>query len=233
MYLFSFLVKTCKDPPQSVHHVQPKSKEGHIVSRGGRPTTTRSNLCEDLSNVFDVDLNTTNHEVTEHESYLAGIVDTSLIPSKESELPFDLEAPMPCNTQFHLDLLNILSQHHTDLKVHDEIILVIKRHSNDQSLTFSSHNLKTRSSLLKDLEWNMDTSKLKPKDVDVNLTFGRQATISVFDLETMIMSLLTDPTPIQPKNIAHGYDLFTGKYKGNNTDDRYGEIHTGDAWEPA
>ncbi len=26
-------------------------------------------LCEDDSYVFDVDLNTTNHEVTEHESY--------------------------------------------------------------------------------------------------------------------------------------------------------------------
>jgi hypothetical protein len=93
--------------------------------------------------------------------------------------------------------------------------------------------LKTRSSLLKDLTRNMDTSKLKPQDVDVILTFGGQATISVFDLETMIMSLLTDPTPMQPKNIAHGYDLFTGKCESNNTDDHYGEIHTGDAWEPA
>ncbi len=213
--------------------MQPKSKEGLIVSRGGRPTTSRSILCEDLSDVFDVDLNTTNHEVTEHESYQAGIVDTSLISSKESELSFNLEAPMPCNTQFQLDLLNILSQHCTDLKVHDEIISVIKRHSNDQSLTFSSHNLKTRSSLLKDLKQNMDTAKLKPQDVDINLTFGSQATIPVFDLETMTMSLLTDATLMQPKSIAHGYDLFTGKCEGNNTDDRYGEIHTGDAWEPA
>jgi hypothetical protein len=79
----------------------------------------------------------------------------------------------------------------------------------------------------------MDRSKLKPHDVDVNLTFGGQATISVFDLETMIMSLLTDPTLMQPKNIAHGYDLFTGKCEANNTDDQYGKIHTGDAWEPA
>jgi hypothetical protein len=196
--------------------VQPNSKEGLIVCRGARPTTSRSILCEDLSNVFDVDLNTTNHEVTEHESYQAGIVDTSLIPSKESELPFDLDAPMSCNTQFQLDLLNILSLHRTDLKVHDEIISVIKRHSNDQSLALSSHNLKTRSSLLKDLKWNMDTSKLKPQDVDVNLMFGRQATISVFDLETMIMSLLNDATLMQPKNIAHSYDLFTGKCEGNN-----------------
>ncbi len=92
---FLFLVRKCKDPPQSVHHVQSESKEGLIVSLGARPTTSRSILCEDPSNVIDVDLNTTNQEVTDHESYQAGIVDTSLIPSKESELPFDLEASMP------------------------------------------------------------------------------------------------------------------------------------------
>ncbi len=117
-----FLVKKRKDPPQSVHHVQSKSNEGLIVRRGATSTTSRRILCEDGSNVFDVDLNITNHEVTEHESYQAGIVYTSLIPSKESELLFDLEAPMPCNTQFQLHLLNILSQCCTDLKVHDEII---------------------------------------------------------------------------------------------------------------
>ncbi len=121
---------------------------------------------------------------------------------------------MPRNTQFQLDLFNVLSQHCTGLKVHDEIISVIKRYNNEQSLTFSSHNLKTRSSLLKDLERNMDTSKLKPQDVDVNLTFGRQATIYVFGLETMIISLLTDPTLMQPKNIAHVNDLFTASVKG-------------------
>ncbi len=98
--------------------MQPKSKEGLIACRGARPTTSRSILCEDPSNGIDVDLNTTNHEGTDHESYQASTVDTSLIPSKESELLFDLEVPMPQNTQFQLDLLNILSQHHTDLKVY-------------------------------------------------------------------------------------------------------------------
>ncbi len=90
-----FLVRKQKDSPQSVHHVQPKSKEGLIVCRGARPTTSRSTLCEDPSNGIDVDLNTTNHEVADHESYQASIVDTFLIPSKESELPFNLEASMP------------------------------------------------------------------------------------------------------------------------------------------
>jgi hypothetical protein len=78
----------------------------------------------------------------------------------------------------------------------------------------------------------METSKLRPKDVVVDLTFGGQATVTIFDLETMIMSLLTDPTLMQPKNIAPGYDIFTGRRFGRQ-DGRYGEIHTADTWEPA
>jgi hypothetical protein len=110
-----------------------------------------------------------------------------------------MEAPIPQISRFQLDLLNILSNHCTDLKVHDEIISLIKRHSNDQCLTFSSNNLKSRSSFLKDLEQNMDTAKLKPRDIDINLTFGGQATISVFDLEAMIMSLIIASILMQPK----------------------------------
>ena len=72
---------------------------------------------------------------------------------------------------------------------------------------------------------------MKPKDVVVNLTFGGQATISIFDLEIMILSLLNDSSLMQPKNLAQGYDVFTGKSIGRQ--DCYGEIHTGDAWEPA
>ncbi len=78
----------------------------------------------------------------------------------------------------------------------------------------------------------METAKLGPKDIVVDLTFGGKATVSIFDLQTMIMSLLTDPTLMHPKNIAPGYDIFTGKSVGCQ-DGHYGKIHTGDAWEPA
>jgi hypothetical protein len=57
----------------------------------------------------------------------------------------------------------------------------------------------------------MDTAKLSPEDVVVDETFCRQMTVSMFDLETMIMSLLTDSTIMQPKNIAPGSDVFTEK----------------------
>ncbi len=52
------------------------------------------------------------------------------------------------------------------------------------------------------------------------LALGGNAITAVFDLEAL-----------HPDNIADQYDIFTGKATGPNL--HYGEIHTGDAWEPA
>jgi hypothetical protein len=75
--------------------------------------------------------NFTTNAVTTPESYQICIVDKFLILLKESELLFDLEGPIPQNCQFQVDLLTILSQHCTNLKLHDEIISVIKSHYNE------------------------------------------------------------------------------------------------------
>jgi hypothetical protein len=77
----------------------------------------------------------------------------------------------------------------------------------------------------------METTKLRPKDIVVDLTFRGKATVSMFNLETIIMFLLADPTLMHPKNIDPGYDIFTGKSVGCQ-DGCYGKIHMGDAWEP-
>ncbi len=45
------------------------------------------------------------------------------------------------------------------------------------------------------------------------------------------MSLLLDKSIMHPDNIAQGYDLVASEPIGPN--EKYGEIHTGDAWEPA
>ena len=80
----------------------PKLKEGLIVRNRARRTNSRSIQFEYPSNGIDVDFDTTNHKDTDHESaYHAGIVDTSLIPSKEFGLPFNLEAPMPQTLNFN------------------------------------------------------------------------------------------------------------------------------------
>ena len=50
----------------------------------------------------------------------------------------------------------------------------------------------------------------------------------------MILSLLTDDHLMKDDNIAERYELFTGKTDNNHPHNQnYGEIRTGDAWEPA
>jgi hypothetical protein len=84
---------------------------------------------------------------------------------------------------------------------------------------------------MKKLEKSLEVSKLKHNDVEVKLSSGGVASVAVFDLKAMIMSLLTDERLMTEENSADGLNIFTGKLEGVIND--FGEIHTGDAWEPA
>jgi hypothetical protein len=84
---------------------------------------------------------------------------------------------------------------------------------------------------MKKLEKSLEVSALKHDDVEVKLSSGGVASVSVFDLEAMITSLLTNKRLMTEENFADGLNIFTGKPEGVIND--FGEIHTGDAWEPA
>ena len=63
---------------------------------------------------------------------------------------------------------------------------------------------------------------------------GRKATVFVFNVEVMIVSLLSDESLMHDNNLAEGYDIFTGRVDSKNPiNAKYGEVHTGDAWRPA
>jgi hypothetical protein len=49
----------------------------------------------------------------------------------------------------------------------------------------------------------------------------------------MFNSLLTDPSVMNEKNFAEGHNVLTGKVDIHPANNKYGEIHTGDAWLPA
>jgi hypothetical protein len=87
---------------------------------------------------------------------------------------------------------------------------VIKQHSSDHKLHFSSDTLQNRIPFLKKMERNLHISQLKPKVILVNLNGGGKANVAVFNLKAMILSLLLDDNLMRPKNIAEGYDIFTG-----------------------
>jgi hypothetical protein len=63
---------------------------------------TPDTMNPDVDDLFSDLLNTTNsNAVTDQQSYQVPVVDTSLVPTKESELPFNLEGPSPQIVNFN------------------------------------------------------------------------------------------------------------------------------------
>ncbi len=53
-------------------------------------------------------------------------------------------------------------------------------------------------------------------------------------MKKMLTSLVTDQTIMVDTNIAEGYDVLARGVDVNNpSNDKYGGVHTGDAWIPA
>ena len=78
---------------------------------------------------------------------------------------------------------------------------------------------------------NCHIRHLHPRNNEVRLHDGSQVTIPVFDTKAMILDLVTNPDLMNDNNIAEGYNQFTGDIDPNNiSNQKYGEIHTGDEW---
>ena len=130
--------------------------------------------------------------------------------------------------------MDLLQRHKTDLKLHGEIISLMSNYLKGVKLGSDTSNLMTRKKFITTVEKTFQTEGLKPTHEIIILSDGSHATIAIFDIEYMILSLLTDDHLMKDDNIAEGYDLFTGKIDNNHPHNQnYGEIHTGDAWEPA
>ena len=61
------------------------------------------------------------------------------------------------------------------------------------------------------VETDSKTTGLKPKYVTVTLEDGSTVTVSLFEFEYMILSLVTDSSLMKDENLAPGYDIFTGE----------------------
>ncbi len=125
----------------------------------------------------------------ENMSQHFNIVDPSLQPTSQSLTPYNSVASLPPNYQFQIDLQAILSNHRMDMKLQDEIVGLLQHYSHDKNLTLSMATLSSRSLFMTKLKRTMNTSSLKHEDVVVNLSSGNAATVSVFNLKAMIMSI--------------------------------------------
>jgi hypothetical protein len=58
-------------------------------------------------------------------------------------------------------------------------------------------------------------------------------TVQVFDTKHMIISSLSDPSLMNEKKFAEGYKVLTDKVDNHPANNKYGGVHTGNAWLPA
>jgi hypothetical protein len=80
---------------------------------------------------------------------------------------------------------------------------------------------------------SMNTECLQPIDGIVQLHDKSLVTVPVFNTKHMIMSLLTDSKLMNDQYFPDGYNVLTGQVTNDPANDKYGEIHTGDAWIPS
>jgi hypothetical protein len=92
---------------------------------------------------------------------------------------------------------------------------------------------KSRRSLLTSTQKIFNSKALLPINSTVRLHNNTLVTVPVFYTKHMIISFSTDPSVMNKKNFAEGYNVLTGEVDNHSANYKYGEVHTGDAWLPA
>jgi hypothetical protein len=139
---------------------------------------------------------------------------------------------LPSGVQFGIHLQHILSAHRgVDLKLFDEITDLISVHANVHKTDFASAKLYHRNELTSAVSSLYNLQHLKHTIYQVKLTDSSVVSVPVFDVKTVILSILQDPKRMQQDNFACGYDLFTGCATEPIT--HLNEVHTGALWSVA
>ena len=139
----------------------------------------------------------------------------------------------PANLRFEIMLFQLIMTHRASLAMFDDICQLVDEYTSSPDFTVSS-KLSRRKSLIRLLEYSLKTKALRPKHMAVTLHDNSQVTVPVFDTKAMILDLLTDKSLMNESNFAEGFNVVTGAVDHNNPhNSKYGEVHTGDAWEPA
>jgi len=136
-------------------------------------------------------------------------------------------------SKVQIKLNNLINNHKASLKLYDDIVDLFNDYISSPNFEVFA-TLKRRKSFMKSMETSYRTRPLRPMNTEVILHDGTCATVPIFDAKAMILDLLTNPNTMNNNNIAEGYDVFTGDVDPRNiSNNRYGEIHTGDEWLPA
>ena len=85
------------------------------------------------------------------------------------------------------------------MKLYDEIIILLDQYLTSGKLNPTHPNLLSRKAFMQKIKTNFKTTGMKPKHVTVTLEDGTKTTVSLFDIEFMILSLLSDESLMKDK----------------------------------
>jgi len=135
--------------------------------------------------------------------------------------------------RFQVMLHDLIMKHKASLQMFDNICNLVNEYTSSPDFLVNT-KLQSRKSFLHSVEGSYCTRLLRPYNQNVRLHDGTIVTVPVFDMKEMLTSLLTDQTIMVDTNFADGFNVLTGDVDVNNpSNDKYGEVHTGDAWIPA
>ena len=140
--------------------------------------------------------------------------------------------PMRAEYIAQLQISQLFNRNKASLKMHDELVDIINAFMESLNVPPSRKLLHCKQFMVK-MEKKYNTSDLKPTYGSVRLTNNSVVTVPVFNMKAMILSLLHDSNLMREENFATGLDIFTGDVDPDcESNEMYGEIHTGDAWQP-
>jgi hypothetical protein len=135
-------------------------------------------------------------------------------------------------TNFQVLLNDLLIKHKTSLLLYDEICQLFQQYISSPNFDRFA-KFKSRRSVLTSTHNTLNSKALRPINGTVRLHDNLLITVPAFDTKHMIISLLSDPSVMNDKNFAEGYNVLTGEVDNHPANIKYGEVHTGDAWLPA
>ena len=132
---------------------------------------------------------------------------------------------------FQVHLLSVITNvRGVPLNMFDKIMDVIFMHCVQRNFDFNnSFFSSTRKGLINRLKKIHGMSAFKAKLVGITRRDGTSIGVVVFDTMEVLMTMFEDERIVSPANIAKGYNFWDGTAVESNV---YGEIHTGDLWNP-
>ncbi len=129
-------------------------------------------------------------------------------------------------------LHDLIIKHKGSLQMFEDICNLVNEYTSSPDFLVNK-KLQSWKSFLCSVKGSYRTWLIRPYNRNVRLHDGTTVTVPVLDMKKMLTSLLTNQRIMVDTNFADSYNVLTRDVDVNNpTNDKYGEVHTGDAWIP-